>query len=52
MRCDKPIGLIEFICVRKVMVGDIDMDSHTPQVAEVVANTLRTTFKLVAADKP
>jgi len=46
-----PIELLELIRGKKVMVGAIDVASHTIETPEEVANTLRKALKYVDADK-
>lgn len=43
--------LIELIRGKKVMVGAIDVASHTIETPEEVANTLRKALQFVDADK-
>ncbi len=46
-----PLDLIELIRGKKVMVGAIDVASHTIETPEEVANTLRQALQFVGADK-
>ncbi len=46
-----PIGLIELVRGKKVMVGAIDVASNTVETPEEVAATLRKALKFVDADK-
>ncbi|MDC8830245.1 methionine synthase [Alteromonas gilva] len=46
-----PMDLIELIRGKKVMVGAIDVASHTIETAEEIADTLRKVLKFVDADK-
>ncbi|POO52048.1 methionine synthase [Agrobacterium rosae] len=46
-----PMDLIELIRGKKVMVGAIDVASHTVETPEEVANTLRKALQFVDADK-
>ena len=46
-----PMDLIELIRGKKVMVGAIDVASHTIERPEEVASTLRNALKFVDADK-
>lgn len=46
-----PIELLELIRGKKVMVGAIDVASHTIETPDEVANTLRKALKFVDADK-
>ena len=46
-----PMDLIELIRGKKVMVGAIDVATHTIETAEEVANTLRKALQFVDADK-
>lgn len=46
-----PIDLLELIRGKKVMVGAIDVASHTIETPEEVANTLRKALQFVDADK-
>ncbi|WP_027467687.1 methionine synthase [Deefgea rivuli] len=46
-----PMDLIELIRGKKVMVGAIDVASHTIETAEEVADTLRKALQFVDADK-
>ena len=46
-----PMELLELIRGKKVMVGAIDVATHSIETAEDVANTLRQALKYVDADK-
>lgn len=46
-----PMDLIELIRGKKVMVGAIDVATHTVETPEDVANTLRQALRFVDADK-
>lgn len=46
-----PMDLLELIRGKKVMVGAIDVASHTIETPEEVANTLRKALQFVDADK-
>ncbi len=46
-----PMDLIELIRGKKVMVGAIDVATHTIETPEQVANTLRNALRFVDADK-
>ncbi|MGB2338135.1 MAG: methionine synthase, partial [Alcanivorax sp.] len=46
-----PMDLIELIRGKKVMVGAIDVATHTIESPEEVANTLRQALQFVDADK-
>ena len=46
-----PLELLELIRGKKVMVGAIDVATHSIETAEDVANTLRQALKYVDADK-
>ena len=45
------MDLLELIRGKKVMVGAIDVASHTIETPEEVANTLRKALQFVEADK-
>ena len=46
-----PLDLIELIRGKKVMLGAIDVASHTIETPEEVADTLRNALRFVDADK-
>ncbi|TMN84668.1 MULTISPECIES: methionine synthase [unclassified Pseudoalteromonas] len=46
-----PIELLELVRGKKIMVGAIDVATHTIETPEEVANTLREALKYVDADK-
>jgi 5-methyltetrahydropteroyltriglutamate--homocysteine methyltransferase len=46
-----PLELLELVRGKKVMVGAIDVATHTIETPEEVANTLREALKYVDADK-